>query len=75
MYRARYWNEAYFHVMSDIDEVAKKHNLTLPEVALRWMTHHSFLKREHGDAVIIGASSLAHIKQVSPSYSIFLAVF
>jgi aflatoxin B1 aldehyde reductase len=32
-------------------------------VALRWMSHHSQLKREHGDAVIIGASSLSHIEQ------------
>lgn len=28
------------------------------------MTHHSYLKREYGDTVIIGASSLKHIEQV-----------
>ena len=28
------------------------------------MTHHSYLKREHGDTVIIGASSSGHIEQV-----------
>ena len=43
----------------------QKHGLTLAEVALRWISHHSLLKREHGDAVIIGASSLKHIEQVS----------
>lgn len=58
-----YWNEAYFHALSLIEAVAQKHNLTLAEVALRWLSHHSQLKKEYGDAVIIGASSKAHIEQ------------
>ncbi|KAH9837918.1 NADP-dependent oxidoreductase domain-containing protein [Rhodofomes roseus] len=33
------------------------------EIALRWISHHSLLKSEYGDAVIIGASSLNHIEQ------------
>ena len=36
----------------------------MAEIALRWISHHSLMKREHGDAVIIGASSLNHIEQV-----------
>ena len=63
-YRNRYWNEPYFKALSIIEEGVQKHNLTLAEVALRWITHHSLLKREHGDAIIIGASSVAHIEQV-----------
>lgn len=52
-------------MLSNIEEVAQKHGLSLGEVALRWLSHHSQLKREHGDAVIIGASSMNHIEQVS----------
>jgi len=62
-YRHRYWNEAYFSALEKIEEAAKKHDLTLAEVALRWVSHHSLLKREHGDAILIGASSLKHIEQ------------
>ncbi|KAI0351263.1 Aldo/keto reductase [Trametes cingulata] len=62
-YRQRYWNEHYFKALHSVEEVAKKHGLTPAEVALRWMTHHSLLKREFGDAVIIGASSVKHIEQ------------
>jgi aflatoxin B1 aldehyde reductase len=62
-YRNRYWNEPYFRALSNIEEVAKKHGLALGEVALRWLSHHSQLKRDAGDAVIIGASSLNHIEQ------------
>lgn len=63
MYRNRYWNDQYFKALEVISNAAKQHNLTLPEVALRWLSHHSFMKREYGDAVIIGASSLKHIEQ------------
>ncbi|PPQ66845.1 hypothetical protein CVT26_009624 [Gymnopilus dilepis] len=60
---AQYWKEPYFKALSSIKNVADAHNLTLTEVALRWISHHSQLKREYGDAVLIGASSLNHIKQ------------
>ncbi|OSX56605.1 hypothetical protein POSPLADRAFT_1174997 [Postia placenta MAD-698-R-SB12] len=62
-YRARYWNEPYFKALASIEEIAKEHNLTLAEIALRWISHHSLMKREYGDAVIIGASSVKHIEE------------
>ena len=43
--------------------MVKKYNLTLTEVALRWLSHHSLMKREYGDAVLIGASSVKHIEE------------
>ena len=63
IYRTRYWNDAYFNAVSSIDSIAKKHNLTMGEVALRWITNHSELRKEHGDAILIGASSLKHIEE------------
>lgn len=62
MYRARYWNDEYFDALERLRPVAARHNLTEAECALRWLTHHSLLRREHGDAVIIGASSAEHLK-------------
>ncbi|KIP06781.1 hypothetical protein PHLGIDRAFT_19377 [Phlebiopsis gigantea 11061_1 CR5-6] len=62
-YRSRYWNDAYFNALASIETVAQRHNLTIAEVALRWVSHHGLMKREHGDAIIIGASSLNHIEQ------------
>lgn len=63
MYRTRYWNDSYFDALDILRPVAKKHGLTEAECALRWMTHHSQMKREHGDSIIIGASSTKHIEQ------------
>ena len=62
MYRMRYWNDAYFDALDILRPVAKKHGLTEAECALRWMTHHSMLKREKGDGIIIGASRTKHIE-------------
>jgi len=63
MYRKRYWKDEYFEALDIVRPVAEKHNLTLGEIALRWINHHSQLKKEHGDATIIGASSVKHIEE------------
>ncbi|KAJ4496608.1 NADP-dependent oxidoreductase domain-containing protein [Lentinula lateritia] len=62
-YRNRYWKEPYFKAVASIQAVADQHKLTMAEIALRWVSHHSLMKREYGDAILIGASSLAHIRQ------------
>ncbi|KAL5530733.1 hypothetical protein ACEPAF_6991 [Sanghuangporus sanghuang] len=62
-YRKRYWNEPHFKALEIIKQAADKAGLTMAEVALRWISHHSLMKREYGDAVLIGASSLNHIEQ------------
>lgn len=56
MYRARYFHDEYFEAMDMIRPIAEKHGLTLAEVALRWMTHHSQLGKKYDDAILIGAS-------------------
>ncbi len=63
MYRARYWNDAYFRALDIVKPVAEKHGMTMAEVALRWMTHHSLLGKEYSDATLIDASSTKHIDQ------------
>ncbi len=55
---------ALFQALQIIKDAADKAGLTMSEVALRWVSHHSLMKREYGDSVLIGASSLNHIEQV-----------
>ncbi|TDL17032.1 Aldo/keto reductase [Rickenella mellea] len=62
-YRGRYWNDQYFKALEIINESATANNLTMAETALRWVNHHSSMKREFGDAIIIGASSVKHIHE------------
>ena len=67
-YRKRYWNEPYFKALEIIQAAANKAGLTMSEVAIRWVSNHSLMKREHGDSILIGASSLKHIEQVRVSF-------
>ncbi|KAK4699683.1 aflatoxin B1 aldehyde reductase, partial [Phenoliferia sp. Uapishka_3] len=55
--------DEYFQALEIVKPVAEAHSLTLAEVALRWVSHHSLMKREFGDNVLIGASSNAHLEQ------------
>jgi aflatoxin B1 aldehyde reductase len=56
-------NEDFFATLDILRPVAKKQGLAEAERALRWMTHHSMLRRGFGDAVIIGASSMKHLEE------------
>jgi len=60
MYRLRYIKTAYFDALNLIKGTAKKHNIPLTAIALRWIQHHSALIPT--DGVIFGASSIAQIK-------------
>jgi aflatoxin B1 aldehyde reductase len=42
---------------------SEKHGLTMAEVALRWISHHSLMKRDKGDTVIVGASNVDQLEQ------------
>lgn len=59
MYRARYFRDATFDALKLIEETAQKHNLTMLEIAFRWLVHHSALKMKDGgnDGIIIGVSN------------------
>ncbi|PQE05195.1 hypothetical protein CJF30_00010145 [Rutstroemia sp. NJR-2017a BBW] len=64
MHHGRYMNDRSFQALEDfLRPVIKKHGLTEAECGLRWMTHHSALKKEFGDAVIVGASSPSQLEE------------
>ncbi|KAJ4292586.1 hypothetical protein N0V90_009249 [Kalmusia sp. IMI 367209] len=64
VYRKRYIRNGYLDALNVIEPIVTAHGLTLIEVAMRWLVHHSVLKmRTEGgnDGIIIGASSLAQL--------------
>ena len=62
-YRSRYWKDEYFDALDIVRAAVSKHGISEAEAALRWITNHSLLKKEHGDAVIIGASSAKQLEE------------
>lgn len=65
-YRARFWKRENFEALKLITDALKsaygegEGAVTMAQACLRWMMHHSKMKGEHGDALIIGASSMSH---------------
>ena len=63
-YLARYWKQSLFDAIDRIRAAlhyAHGDSVSLTDASLRWMVHHSQLKGEHGDAVILGASKIEHV--------------
>ncbi|KAH0503260.1 Aflatoxin B1 aldehyde reductase member 3 [Microtus ochrogaster] len=67
LYRNQYWKEEHFKGIALVEKALKSiYGASTPSMtsaALRWMYHHSQLKGAHGDAVILGMSSLEQLEQ------------
>jgi aflatoxin B1 aldehyde reductase len=65
-YRARYFREEYFDALALIEPVAQAHSLTMIEIAIRWLIHHSSLdtaaRTGGNDGILIGISSLSQLE-------------
>ncbi|EGR45392.1 uncharacterized protein TRIREDRAFT_111058 [Trichoderma reesei QM6a] len=64
--RSMYFNESLFKALDILRRAAEGHQLTMPEVAIRWLVHHSALKfaQDGGnDGVIFGISKLSQLDQ------------
>ena len=62
--RAEEWGKkSYFDAVDVIKMAAEKNGITSIEATYRWLAYHSMLNAERGDAILIGASKLNHLKQ------------
>ncbi len=62
-YQGRYWKKSFFDAVELIKTAAEKHGITSIEATYRYLAYHSMLSGERGDAILIGASKLNHLKQ------------
>ena len=62
-YQKRYWRKSYFEAVEIIKKTAEKNGISSIEATYRWLAFHSMLNADRGDAIIIGASKLGHLKQ------------
>ena len=62
MYRDRYWSDAYISTLQSLRAVCAQFDIDAISAALRWLVHHSKLDSDRDDAIIIGASSIAHLQ-------------
>jgi aflatoxin B1 aldehyde reductase len=62
VYRNRYVNDAYLDALAEFHRSCEGHGFDPISVALRWLIHHSQLNAERNDGIIIGASSVEHLR-------------
>jgi aflatoxin B1 aldehyde reductase len=62
MYRDRYWSDTYISTLQSLHAVCTQFGVDAISAALRWLVHHSKLDSGRDDAIIIGASSIAHLQ-------------
>lgn len=62
-YQGRYWKKSFFDAVEVIKTVAEKYGITSIEATYRWLAYHSMLNGERGDAILVGASKINHLKQ------------
>jgi hypothetical protein len=48
--------------VDELVEVGKKHEITIQEIAFRWLVHHSQLSRKYGDGIITASHNVEHNK-------------
>jgi aflatoxin B1 aldehyde reductase len=62
-YLDRYWKAPYFEAIQIVRSICQEHSLDPADCALRWMKHHSFIKGERGDGVIIGGANVEQFER------------
>ena len=62
-YQERYWKKSFFQAVDVIGASAEKYGISPGEASYRWLAYHSMLNGERGDAILIGASDLNHLKR------------
>lgn len=62
-YQGRYWKKNFFEAVDVIKSASERYDITTIEATYRWLAYHSMLNGERGDAILIGASKLEHMKQ------------
>jgi len=63
MYRDRYWTAAHFEALSIIRHACDECHISVQTAAHRWLAHHSKLRWGQNDAVIVGCSSIAMLRE------------
>lgn len=62
-YQLRYWKEDYFAVLQQLNALAGQLEISPVEVAMSWLSHHSMLEPDRGDAIILGASRIEQLEE------------
>ncbi|KAH8894153.1 putative aldehyde reductase [Thozetella sp. PMI_491] len=61
-YLGRYGKPSFLDALSTWEAISVEEGIPKAELAFRWIAHNSALKKEHGDALVFGASSPEQVR-------------
>lgn len=64
LWRKQYGHPSAMAAFERVRDAAERHDTTSHAIALRWVLHHSILKADKGDAIVVGAR---RIEQLQPT--------
>jgi len=62
-YRAMFFKESFFKALDKIREAGKQYNISVTEIAIRWLVHHSQLRAEFRDGIVFGGKGIEHVRE------------
>lgn len=65
MYHSMYVKPSYLEALGEWERIANDEGTSKADLAYRWVSYHSPLKTEQGDALIVGASSFEQLEQTA----------
>jgi aflatoxin B1 aldehyde reductase len=63
MYTTMYGKESLYQALDEWADIANDAGISKAALAYRWIAYHSALKRENGDAIILGASKVGQLEE------------
>lgn len=63
MYTSMYVKESMLQALDEWENIAKDAGITKVALAYRWVSYHSALNKENGDAIIVGASKVEQLEE------------
>jgi aryl-alcohol dehydrogenase-like predicted oxidoreductase len=63
MYTTMYGKESLYKALDEWGAIAQDAGISKAALSYRWIAFHSALKKENGDAIIVGASKVAQLEE------------
>ncbi|KAJ0383238.1 hypothetical protein COL922a_010884 [Colletotrichum nupharicola] len=63
IYHKLYVKDSYLSALEEWGKIAEEEQISKAELAYRWVVYHSILRKEHGDGIVFGSSSVSQMEE------------
>ncbi|KAJ0357250.1 hypothetical protein COL154_010293 [Colletotrichum chrysophilum] len=63
IYHKLYVKDSYLSALEEWGKIAEEEQISKAELAYRWVVYHSILRKQYGDGIVFGSSSLSQMEE------------